>query len=390
MGASLTESLNQLRERVDSTNLRSFVRAVVQGERLGVSIGQVMRDLAVDMRKRRRQMAEEQAQKTPVKLLLPLVFLILPTIFIVVLVPPIARPRQQPLRAGTVQQHERGSTAGMPVRGASRSATSDTKRHPPSGARWNSGGRHEAALPSDQEDRCSHGRSRSARGPRTEEQTPRTASPGARDLRDRDLPSAWSSAPGCTRPCSAGQRWRRRRRPPIPPAPRRRRPSLHREAPMKLTSSALARRPGVPMRRRTPAHTHGSRRGDGSSPAYRRWSGGSGSGQPRGSGSRRIRSPDVPAAAAPATDATSSDAASHHGATTETSIQGHERPHPSSRAALRPRSRSGTPMRTPSRRSPSTLRLLPTLRSRPTLQSRRPPAPSPSTRRRRCSPRWAR
>jgi tight adherence protein C len=89
MGASLTESLQQLRERVDSTNLHSFVRAVVQGERLGVSIGQVMRDLAVDMRKRRRQMAEEQAQKTPVKLLLPLVFLILPTIFVVVLVPPM-------------------------------------------------------------------------------------------------------------------------------------------------------------------------------------------------------------------------------------------------------------------------------------------------------------
>jgi tight adherence protein C len=89
MGASLTESLQQLRERVDSANLRSFVRAVVQGERLGVSIGQVMRDLAVDMRKRRRQLAEERAQKTPVKLLFPLVFLILPTIFIVILVPPV-------------------------------------------------------------------------------------------------------------------------------------------------------------------------------------------------------------------------------------------------------------------------------------------------------------
>lgn len=88
MGASLTDSLLQLRERVNSTNLGSFVRAVVQGERLGVSIGQVMRDLSIDMRKRRRQMAEEAAQKTPVKLLLPLVFLILPTIFIVVLVPP--------------------------------------------------------------------------------------------------------------------------------------------------------------------------------------------------------------------------------------------------------------------------------------------------------------
>jgi tight adherence protein C len=89
IGASLTESLQQLRERIDSANLQTFVRAVVQGERLGVSIGQVMRDLAIDMRKRRRQMAEERAQKTPIKLLLPLVFLILPTIFIVVLVPPV-------------------------------------------------------------------------------------------------------------------------------------------------------------------------------------------------------------------------------------------------------------------------------------------------------------
>jgi tight adherence protein C len=88
MGASLTDSLNHLRERVESSNLKTFARAVVQGERLGVSIGQVMRDLAIEMRKRRRQMAEERAQKTPVKLLLPLVFLILPTMFIVVLVPP--------------------------------------------------------------------------------------------------------------------------------------------------------------------------------------------------------------------------------------------------------------------------------------------------------------
>ena len=89
MGVSLPESLNHLRDRVDSPNLKSFVRAVVQGERLGVSIGQVMRDLAIDMRKRRRQQAEERAQKTPVKLLMPVVFLILPTLFIVMLAPPL-------------------------------------------------------------------------------------------------------------------------------------------------------------------------------------------------------------------------------------------------------------------------------------------------------------
>jgi tight adherence protein C len=89
MGASLADSLTHVRERVESSNLKAFVRAIVQGDRLGVSIGQIMRDLAIDMRKRRRQMAEEQAQKAPVKMLIPLVFLILPTIFIVVLVPPI-------------------------------------------------------------------------------------------------------------------------------------------------------------------------------------------------------------------------------------------------------------------------------------------------------------
>jgi tight adherence protein C len=89
MGVELAESLTNLRERIDSPNLKSFVRSVVQGERLGVSIGNVMRDLSIDMRKRRRQSAEEQAQKTPVKMLLPLVFLILPSLFIVVLAPPM-------------------------------------------------------------------------------------------------------------------------------------------------------------------------------------------------------------------------------------------------------------------------------------------------------------
>jgi tight adherence protein C len=87
MGLPLSESLTHLRDRVDSANVRSFTRAVTQGERLGVSIGSIMRELAIDMRKRRRQGAEEQARKAPVKILLPLVFFILPSIFIVLLGP---------------------------------------------------------------------------------------------------------------------------------------------------------------------------------------------------------------------------------------------------------------------------------------------------------------
>ena len=57
--------------RVDSPATRAFTQALVQGESLGVSIGTILRDLAIDMRKRRRQSAEERAQKTPTKILFP-------------------------------------------------------------------------------------------------------------------------------------------------------------------------------------------------------------------------------------------------------------------------------------------------------------------------------
>ena len=87
MGLSAKEALRNLLERCDTPLMRSFVRAVLQGETLGVSIGQIMRDLAVDMRKRRRAAAEERAQKAPIKLLFPLVFLIFPPMFIVILGP---------------------------------------------------------------------------------------------------------------------------------------------------------------------------------------------------------------------------------------------------------------------------------------------------------------
>ena len=60
MGLSTNEALRNLVVRCETPLMRSFVRSVLQGETLGVSIGQIMRDLALDMRKRRRQAAEER------------------------------------------------------------------------------------------------------------------------------------------------------------------------------------------------------------------------------------------------------------------------------------------------------------------------------------------
>jgi tight adherence protein C len=85
MGLSMNAALSNLLSRCETPAMRSFVRSVVQGERLGVSIGAILRNLAVDMRKRRRQAAEERAQKAPIKMLFPMVFLIFPAIFIVLL-----------------------------------------------------------------------------------------------------------------------------------------------------------------------------------------------------------------------------------------------------------------------------------------------------------------
>jgi tight adherence protein C len=87
MGLSMSAALANLQDRCDTPSMKSFVRSVVQGETLGVSIGDIMRNLAQEMRKRRRQSAEERAHKAPTKILFPLVFLIFPAMFIVLLYP---------------------------------------------------------------------------------------------------------------------------------------------------------------------------------------------------------------------------------------------------------------------------------------------------------------
>ena len=87
MGLGTNEALRNLLARCETPGVLAFVRSMLQGEQLGVSVGQIMRDLAQDMRLRRRQMAEERAQKAPIKILFPLVFLIFPAMFVAVLYP---------------------------------------------------------------------------------------------------------------------------------------------------------------------------------------------------------------------------------------------------------------------------------------------------------------
>jgi len=89
MGLSQLDALENMLARCPTPAVRSFVRAMIQGERLGVSVGQILRSLALEMRKRRRAAAEERAQKAPIKILFPLVFMIFPAMFVVILGPAV-------------------------------------------------------------------------------------------------------------------------------------------------------------------------------------------------------------------------------------------------------------------------------------------------------------
>jgi tight adherence protein C len=89
MGRSRTDAYLALGERTTSADLRRFTRSVIQADTYGLAIADVLRVQAAEMRLRRRQHAEEKAMKVPVKVLFPLVFCILPVLFIVLLTPAV-------------------------------------------------------------------------------------------------------------------------------------------------------------------------------------------------------------------------------------------------------------------------------------------------------------
>lgn len=91
IGRTRRDAFTELERRTNSEDLRRFARAIIQADSYGISIGEVLRVQAAEMRVKRRQRAEEQAMKVAVKMVFPLIFCFLPVIFIVVLTPAIVR-----------------------------------------------------------------------------------------------------------------------------------------------------------------------------------------------------------------------------------------------------------------------------------------------------------
>ncbi|TAK10941.1 MAG: type II secretion system F family protein [Anaerolineae bacterium] len=87
LGKVRREALRDMADRIGATELNSFVAAVIQSEQLGVSMAKILRIQSDDMRIKRRQRAEQEAQTAPIKMLFPMALLIFPTIMMVLMGP---------------------------------------------------------------------------------------------------------------------------------------------------------------------------------------------------------------------------------------------------------------------------------------------------------------
>jgi tight adherence protein C len=91
IGKSRVEALRSMAARTTVPELKGFASAMVQASELGVPMATVLREQAREMRLRRRQRAEEQAQKVPIKLLFPTMLCLFPALFVVILGPGVLR-----------------------------------------------------------------------------------------------------------------------------------------------------------------------------------------------------------------------------------------------------------------------------------------------------------
>ncbi|HSM23935.1 MAG TPA: type II secretion system F family protein [Anaerolineaceae bacterium] len=97
LGKIRREALRDMSNRIGLPEMTSFVAAIIQSEQLGVSLSKVLRIQADQMRIRRRQLAEEEAHKAPIKMLIPMGLLIFPSLMIVLLTPAAIRLMQSAL-----------------------------------------------------------------------------------------------------------------------------------------------------------------------------------------------------------------------------------------------------------------------------------------------------
>jgi tight adherence protein C len=87
IGRSRADAFRSMIDRTTVADLRNFVSAIVQADALGIPIANVLREQSKEMRLKRRQRAEEKAQKIPIKILFPMIFFIFPALFVVIIGP---------------------------------------------------------------------------------------------------------------------------------------------------------------------------------------------------------------------------------------------------------------------------------------------------------------
>ncbi|GAB4552641.1 MAG: type II secretion system F family protein [Anaerolineae bacterium] len=97
LGKIRREALRDMAKSMDVPDITSFTAAIIQADQLGVSIAKILRIQSDQMRVKRRQRAQEKAQQAPVKMMLPMVFLIFPAMFIVLLGPAAIQISKTPL-----------------------------------------------------------------------------------------------------------------------------------------------------------------------------------------------------------------------------------------------------------------------------------------------------